>query len=360
MRCARQSLNGLHPANILLAWLLVASSVAAAPEPEIPIRVEINGTSDCRTPEGFLQQVQHRTSHARRARAGELGWSASVTVKSVGDRRLARLMLMATEGEWIERELVAPNCTDALEALAVVLAVLVDTAVDQAQTSNQRKEPTRADEPETMIALPRVATGVYIPWIDDPDFFEKRGISLSPTRFIARIFGSAELDTQLANRPAFGMGLGFEIERWSPSLLRPSFGLSLGWATGDVGDGVVEAAVQRWSLRAHLCPFELLQSRVVSLRPCGRFEAGFIYARSENADLLGTTADHWRYALVRASPYLRLSMTPASGAEVWLDGGLDLLAVRHNIVVHSDGALRRLHAPPALGAYVALAIAVEY
>jgi hypothetical protein len=342
-----------HPWGILLlagCLLAFATPAAAVTRASVPIRAEVNGTSDCQSPDAFLAQVQDRTSHARRARAGELGWSATITVKAVGARRLARLKLMATEGEWIERELVAPDCNDALEALAVVLAVLVDTAIEQSPPSEKASAGSSSEQPARPMALPRVATGVYIPWIDDPDYFEKRGISLSATRFVARIVGSAELDTQLTNKPSFGMGLGFEIERWSPTMLRPSFGLSLGWAPGEISNNGVSAELQRWSLRGHLCPFELLQGRVLSLRPCGRIEGGFVYVQPDGTGIVE------RLGMVRASPFLRLTLAPAAGAQLRLDGGLDLLALRRDIYVNGS----RVYSPPALGAYAALAVAVEY
>ncbi len=331
----------------------VHASAEATTQPTIPLRVEINGTSDCQSPDAFLEQVESRTASARRAKAGEMGWSASVTVKAVGTRRLARLKLQAAEGEWIERELVAPDCNDALEALAVVLAVLVDTAIEQAPPADKPSHASGNDAPAKSIALPRVAAGVYIPWIDDPDYFEKRGISLTATRFVARIVGGVELDTQLAKNPSFGLSLGFEVERWSASLLRPAFGLSLGWATSDASNSHVSADLQRWSLRTHLCPFELLQGRVLSLRPCARIEAGVVYVQPETP-FAGDNVK--RLGMVRASPFLRLTIAPAAGAQLRLEGGLDLLAVRND--VHVNGYL--LHSPPALGAYAAIAVAVEY
>lgn len=358
-------MNGRFRGTCLaLVGLLVAEpSLAASPHPSIPLRAEINGTNDCPSPDAFLEQVQDRTDHARHAKAGEIGWSATITVKAVGARRLARLKLMATEGEWIERELVAPNCSDALEALAVVLAVLVDTAIEQAPRSDTTDEAASDVEPPKPIALPRVATGVYIPWIDDPDYFEKRGISLSATRLIPRAVGGAEIDSQLGRSPAFGLGLGFEIERWSPSLLRPTFGLSLGWAAGEViAFNTMTVDLQRLSLRAHLCPFELLQGRVLSLRPCGWLEGGFVYVRKENVPPGTDPVD--RYNSLRASPFLRLTLAPAAGAQLRLDAGLELLALRHEGYVEDTSIVpsrrERVYSPPSAGAYLALAVAVEY
>lgn len=342
-----------------LGQLTVASAVSAN-ELEVPLRVELDGTRDCPAADDFYAEVRERTEHARRAREGELGWSTSVSVKQIGDRRLARMTIRATEGEWIERELVAPTCSDAMEALAVVLAVLVDTAIGQVQVSNDSHDNAAAPSPPRLIPLPRVATGVYIPWIDDPDFFEKRGISLGTSRFIGMATGGVELDTQLAGHATMGMGIGFEIERWNPNLLRPSFGLSLGWSTGEVANDDLRVNLQHWSLRAHLCPFDLAQGRTVSLRPCGRIDAGYIYAYREDASDPNPQDQSRRFGMVRVSPFLRLDFVVASGAHLRFDGGADLLMRRPDIVFSQSGKLQLLHSPAPIGAYGAIAIGVEF
>src|SRR5512145_971394 len=209
---------------MLFPLTLALTGQARAEQQQVPLRIELNAPSDCRSADAFYEYVSERTTRVRRAGNGELGWSVAISVKAVGNRRLARMKLQATEGEWIERELVAPDCGGALEAMAVVLAVLIDTAIDQAQAAEKISPPPAPDAVSKPIALPRVATGVFIPWIDDPEFFEKRGISLSPSRFVPSLFGSVEADTQLGTDMGFGLGFGMEIERWSASKLRPRVG----------------------------------------------------------------------------------------------------------------------------------------
>jgi hypothetical protein len=336
----------------------------AASDVTVPIRAEMSGTRDCPAVDAFLSAVQGRTEFARRARGGELGWSATLTVKAVGDRRLARLTLKAAEGEWIERELVAPNCEDALEALAVVMAVLVDSAVEQSKAEAARATnssggvagaPYRAPKP---IALPRVAAGVYIPWLDDPDYFDKRGISLSSSRFIGSVFGGIELDTQVARHAALGMSLGFDVARWHPSLLRPRFGLGIGWETADVAGNEVTARLQVWSLRAHLCPFEFVRNPGVSLAPCVRTDAGYIYTEMASSPLWPARRGH--VGMVRVAPYLRAAFQPDPGIQLWLDGGVTLGLVRREMAFEGETPSQFVHAPAAVGAYAALSVALEF
>lgn len=338
-----------------LTWAIAGQ--ARAEQQQVPLRIELNATSDCRSADAFYEHVSERTKHVRRAGNGELGWSVAISVKAVGNRRLARMKLQATEGEWIERELVAPDCGGALEAMAVVLAVLIDTAVDQAQAAEKVSPPSAPSKPSKPIALPRVATGVYIPWIDDPEFFEKRGISLSPSRFVPSLFGSAEADSQLGTEMGFGLGFGLEIERWSASKLRPRVGLSLGWATSDlrVQEGLT-ADVQRWSLRAHLCPFDLFQARVFNLRPCIRVDGGFTYM---HLTALEASPANVSRRMLRTSPYLQWVLAPRTDLEFRLDCGLDLLLVRPRFAFRYQNEAR-YQAPHASGLYAAISVSVKY
>lgn len=346
----------------LVVASITAVSAATAEEPEVPIRIQINPGGNCPAPDAFFEHVAERTSHARRARNGELGWSVEVVVKAAGHRQLARMTIKATEGEWIERELLAPDCGDALEALSVVLAVLIDTAVDQNQTAAKSLPPAPENEPPKPIALPRVATGVYIPWIDDPDYFEKRGISLSPTRVVASLLASADLDTQLSTRWGVGLGFGFELERWSTSSLRPRVGLSIGWAAADLSLADVRATQQRWSLRAHVCPLDLFRSSDWGLRPCARIDAGYVYTRIENGALVALVDSRdRRQEMARTSPYLQLVFTPHSDIELRIDGGVDLLIVRHRLsFTHVNQPVPITFVPQTPGIYAAFGLAIKY
>jgi hypothetical protein len=338
-----------------------AISVATAEVPEVPVRVQISPSANCPSLESFVERVAERTTHVRRARNGELGWSVEVTLKAAGHRQLARMTIKATEGEWIERELLAPDCGDALEALSVVLAVLIDTAVEQNQAAAKGQPPPTPDQPAKTIALPRVTTGVYIPWIDDPDYFEKRGISLSPSRVVPSVVATTELDTQLSTRLAVGLGFGFELERWSSNSLRPRMGLSMGWASADFSEQGTRASQQRWSVRAHVCPLDLIRTGAWGLRPCARADAGVVYTRLEDThDLAIADTRDRRRAMLRATPYLQLVFAPHSDVELRLDVGFDLLIVRHRLVLDSPVGARLTFVPQTPGAYAALGLAIKY
>src|SRR5512142_3031517 len=100
----------------------------------IPLRVELNGTRDCPNSDEFIETIVERTAHARRAERGEMAWSIELVVEAKGRSRLAQLIMRSTEGPWVKREVTAPNCRQALDALSLVIAILVETAAEQAES----------------------------------------------------------------------------------------------------------------------------------------------------------------------------------------------------------------------------------
>ncbi|MGC4066192.1 MAG: hypothetical protein QM784_16425 [Polyangiaceae bacterium] len=322
---ARSNANGDTP-----------STTPAAPD--VPLRAELSGAPSCNSGDYFLGEIFRRTPRARRATGGEVGWTLRVTVEPQGSRFDAKLTILANEGNWIERELMAPTCNDALEALAVVVSVLVETAVEQIEADRTNHIGSSTDEAAAenaskSVPLPYVAGGVWVPWLDEPNYFERRGVTPIPARYVRAMTASVDLDGQVVSKPVVGLGIGFEISRWHPNLFNPSYGLSLGWIAGDMSANVVSTPVQtdvsRLNLRADLCPVELLRRRNIGLRPCARSDFGIIYVHYDVPPApYGHRYRHTeRYRQFRTSPFLRLSYSPIAGAEVRADLGVDFRAL---------------------------------
>jgi hypothetical protein len=226
----------------------------------------------------------------------------------------------------MERELLAPTCNDALDALAVVVSVLVETAVEQIKQHPNTSETDSPSEgthpPKTNVPLPYVAGGVWVPWLDDPQYFEQRGITPVATRYVRSLVVALELDNQIVSQPQFGLGIGIDISRWHPNLFNPSYSLSLGWVAGDMNRDIVSVEASRVSLRAAICPVELLRQRTLGVRPCLRIDGGYVYAHFTYEG--GEVSNHSkRYYQLRTTPFVRFSWSPIAGAELRLDGGVD-------------------------------------
>lgn len=332
--CGERDIEGAVKVTRVGAWLLgfCCWSVAATAEPKtieplVAIRAEVTGPANCHTKDFFLQEILSRTPRAGLAQGGELGWTLRVVVTEEGSRYRANLSILANEGAWLERELIAPTCDDALEALSVVVSVLVETAVEQSQQHEplpSATEPNAAtnDPPKQTLPLPYVAGGVWVPWLDDPNYFEQRGITPIASSYIRSFSTSVELDAQLVNGPRLGLGVGFDISRWHPTSFNPVYSLSMGWAAGDMDQGSIRATASRLSLRGTLCPVELLRKRSIGLRPCARLDGGFVYVRFRDKDdaFQGYSK---RYSQLRTTPFARFSWVPIAGAELRLDAGVD-------------------------------------
>ena len=339
--------------------------------PYVPLRAELTGPKTCPTSEFFLSQIMRRTPKASRALGGEVGWTLRVSVSEQRSRHNAKLTILANEGTWLERELTAPSCDDAVEALAVVVAVLVETAAEQAKQRQAERaltagsgNPVDAARPtDRSVPLPHVAGGVWVPWLDDPTYFERRGIVPVTSHYVKSIVATVELDSQLTDHFALGLGLGFEVTRWHPNLLNPSYGISIGWAAGDYEAPIVRMNLSRLSLRGVLCPVELLRHRHFALRPCARGELGWVYATVE--ELTAPSPSYTkRFLQARTTPFVRFSFIPIAGAEIRLDGGVDFEVYRptYRLSVEplSTGGREWTFSPPRQAPYAATGLSLDW
>lgn len=345
--------------------------------PHVAVRAEVTGPASCNSSEYLLEEILRRSSRAVRAMGGEVGWTLRVDVRPQGSRFQAKLTILANEGTWLERELVAPTCNDALEALAVVVSVLVETAVEQEKTrrtvptadlGNKHEGATGAGSAggsNRAIPLPYVAGGVWVPWLDDPDYFEKHGVEPVASRYVSSVVATVEVDRQLAPSTTIGLGLGFDVSRWHPNLFNPSYGMSMGWGANDFEFEGRRIELSRLSLRAHLCPIELLRRRTVALRPCARAEAGFVYANYQPLPDPDSTREpppevmSLRFGQLRTTPFLRLAWSPLAGAELRLDGGIDFVLYRPRYPLDRSGA-GTAFIPDRQAIYAATGLALDW
>lgn len=339
----------------------VAASATQQPPASstIPLRVELSGTRDCPSSAEFVETIVERTPHARRAEAGEMAWSLEVFVEPKGRSRLAQLIMRSTEGPWVKREVVAPNCRQALDALSLVIAILVETAAEQAESLDDRSRRS-GEQPRSLAPLPELAAGVWIPWIDDPRFFDERGAQPVEVRGgFSGLFG-VELDQTLLPSPNIEYTVGLEWSRWQPDLISPSYSAMLTLGTGDiVKSGLGEAEVRRLLLRALVCPADFIRSPSVDLRPCARLDGGVMgigTAKVEGG--LGVTAKSEKAFVAKVGPAIAFSVAPHPGIRIRLDFGVDLMLTRKRIEVVTAEGPRLLYRPKWNSGYAGLGVGI--
>jgi hypothetical protein len=327
----------------------------------IPLRVELSGTRDCPSSDAFVETIVERTAHARPAEKGEIAWSVELVVEAKGRSRLAQLIMRATEGPWIKREVLAPNCRQALDALSLVIAILVETAAEQAESlddlSRRKGEPPRALAP-----LPEVAAGMWIPWIDDPHFFEKRGVQLVDARgSFAGLFG-LEVEQTLLPSPNVEYFAGLEWSQWQPDLINPSYAAMLSFSRGDiVQDGIGQAQVSRLLLRASVCPVDFIPSPSVDLRPCARLDGGLMwFDTSQVSGGIAIPSKSQSAFVAKAGPNVAFSVAPHPGISIRLDFGIDMMLTRTPVQVTAAEGTFTLYRPKWNNAYAGLGVGVGF
>lgn len=325
----------------------------------IPLRVELNGTRDCPSSDEFIETILERTAHARRAEGGVMAWSIELVVEAKGRSRLAQLIMRSTEGPWVKREVLAPNCRQALDALSLVIAILVETAAEQAQSLDDQSL-RKGEPPRSLAPLPEMAAGMWIPWIDDPHFFEKRGVQLVDVRgSFAGIFG-LEVEQTLLPSPNIEYSAGLEWSRWQPDLISPSYAAMLSFGQGDiVRDGIGQAQVSRLLLRASVCPVDFIRSPSVDLRPCARLDGGLMWIDTEGVDAgVAVRAKSQKAFVAKGGPQIAFSIAPHPGISIRLDFGIDMILTRTPIEVTGDEGTFTLYRPKWNNGYAGLGVGI--
>jgi hypothetical protein len=141
----------------LSACLLMASRPAAG-APKVPARLVWHG-SVCGTAEGFAARVLERTNAVRFVRRGQV-LAVRLRIERSGSGLDASVSIEARGHPPLQRHIQSPDCEDALDALALVVAIGIEgrapSAPAPAATSARRRPSAEHPpaEPEAMPAEP--------------------------------------------------------------------------------------------------------------------------------------------------------------------------------------------------------------
>lgn len=132
----------LHRGPCVALGLALLPSVAAAEPAPVAVRLEW-GSSVCGGSSGFASRVLQRT---RRVRFVEDGADVSVrsSIEPKGTLLEARVVIETAGRALLTRSIESPDCDDALDALALVLAISLE--------AHSRESPARRHRPRTLSA----------------------------------------------------------------------------------------------------------------------------------------------------------------------------------------------------------------
>ena len=138
---------------LALGLVAVTSSAFGADQPEVRARLDLVAPADCATRSELERRVASRSDRIRFVGAGEPVRALTGEIKPIDDQAFqATLTVVEPDGRRSVRRVLTHSCEEALDALALVVAVTLDP-------SSAFKEPTPGPPPlsEKPPALPASA-----------------------------------------------------------------------------------------------------------------------------------------------------------------------------------------------------------
>jgi hypothetical protein len=199
---------------------------------------------------------------------------------------------------------------------------------------------------------------VWIPWLDDPYFFEKRGERPVVAKSAFTAFFGLELDWSLRPDPTIEYSAGVEWSKWHPELLNPSVAMAVTWAAGDIDRHGIDARIDRVLLRLEGCPADFIPSSSLELRPCLRVDGGVVATRIQHSDAPYVSARRDESFTAKFGPALRFSIAPSSRLFIRMEGGLDMMLARTQVATSGANGTIRAYRSSLTNGYAGLGVGI--
>lgn len=243
------------------------SSSTPAPPIDRTFRLDYRAPPDCPSRDAFVERLRRRES------AGLLDVTDSssrlllVQLETLATNTRARLVVREAEGKETERSLTASDCDEAVDALALIAALLLVPAEPKTPFANPkstRDEPRRAPPPPAST------------WFSDVELSASLVDGAAPS-----VLGGA--------RASWGIGLD-RSSFWSPSLRLGA--LVTGSRTFETSAGDAHFQLVAFTLEA--CPFRwsFFDART-RVHLCALSEAGVLRASGSSVDVPASHDVRW-------------------------------------------------------------------
>lgn len=312
-----------------LVSLVLSVLPARASADEVRAELELVAPSSCATRDELEARVRRRSERVRFVPPNSGGRRARAELRGVGGGAVrVRLVWWSEEGRELVRELDAPTCADALDALSLVLALALDpSAAGSEDPSPEPASPgpaggTQATDggPPSAAGAPPVSAGPErrpraAPAVDGPapSGASRAGLELRPS---GGVLAGARFGIAPSVLPGAGLFVGVRLAPGFPEHV----GLRLS-ATRSRRDAFSapggQAEFELDTFRLELCPVGM-QAAFVTLDICVEGELGTLEAAGSD------TLDPERHA----RPYRSLggsaiaALRPLAPLEVGLGAGL--------------------------------------
>ena len=300
-------------AAVVVAPLLLFGPAAAQTNEE-PVFLEYHAPAACENDAQFFARARSRAPRMRLARPDERARRFVVDIEQRGGRTSGRLTVRNPEGRQTVREIEARDCSEAVDALALIVALAVNpraaevppaaTSPRAADTPPSAVNPPPADAPRAApTAAPNAEPSAPAPAAQPnapsvsprPPPATSDSSDAQPESAAAATSADAALWAFRAGLSAWGIGaiapeplLGArasgEVLSLATRVLAPSFRASAGYTThaGFVVDGGT-AHFAYAGASFEICPLRLPASGPLVLRPCAMADVGAIFAQGKDA-----------------------------------------------------------------------------
>jgi hypothetical protein len=296
------------------ATALFAAPASAQPDEE-PVHLEYHAPSACDDDAQFFARARSRAPRMRVARPEERARVFVVEIEQRAGRMHGRLTVRNREGRQTVREIEAKDCNEAVDALALVVALVINprAGAQGAPTgAPSESEPSPAapasppSAPHSSVPTAPASSAPNAPAAPktSPDPSRPAGPSSALVAPAAATDAGSEGVTSarleplwgfragagawgvgaIAPEPLLGARITAELLDLRSNVMAPSFRLSAGYAThaGFVVDGGT-AHFSYGGANIQICPLRIPQRGPLVLRPCVMADAGFVLARGSDA-----------------------------------------------------------------------------
>ena len=315
--------------TIAVAAVVVAPLVllgpAAAQTDEEPVFLEYHAPAACENDAQFFARARSRAPRMRLARPDERARMFVVDIEQRSGRTSGRLTVRNPEGRQTVREIEARDCSEAVDALALIVALAVNPRAADAPAATA--SPRAADAPPSAVNPPRADAPRAAPTAEPiapapaaqpnapspsprPPPATSDSAGAPPESAGAATSADAALWAFRAGVAAWGIGAiapepligaraSGEVLSLAPRVIAPSFRASAGYAThaGFVVDGGT-AHFGYAGASFEICPLRLPASGPLLFRPCALADVGAVFA--QGADALNARGDTRPFAALGA------------------------------------------------------------
>jgi hypothetical protein len=295
--------------TLALAVLLGATSAVAASD---PVRLQYSAPEGCPGLSALRARVAKRLKNGRLARPGELARVFRIHIDVAPEHAVAHMNFTDADGREATRELSAPTCREALNAIALVAALAIEARAKKEAAAHASRPVAPPPRPPGVPHVRRAEppTNPTAPPRAEPEPASRRSTLRAGEGALLGV------DSGFAPVPALELSVLAEL-RFGSTLFQ-------GWlAYANSGpsdaDGVT-ATYRLYTLGVEACPVAVKAGSWLALRPCAGLNAGVVHAAGERGARVVTpnsATPPWVSALALG----RLEVAPDPRLIVLLQGG---------------------------------------